>query len=575
MENIRGESASRKRRRGTDLKLSRDHELDRNIKKEPKKKPKKKRKLKKILCLLMCFIFVIFCVIIGVYNYINYKIYNSIIKSNNEYLNIDYKFGYIILWDKTLKYIENSDKQVAFSNKDCSVIYKKDKIKKCNKLAKISLKCEKIKYEEIKDISGESIEIFDKKDSVNEISFNRDTSIFIYNTVDVYGIDKENKLQLYKKIENIEDKIEFDIPRNENGQAMYDKYVVVYVPVKEISIDKDNFELNKGQSVGLNLKVIPENATSKELSFDGTNDGVIISSENILTANIAGDYEITAKAKNEDILKKFNVKVNEIAQKIDVDKNSVKLYVNGSTKINAKVFPENSYNSEVEYLTSDEKVAVVDNEGNITAKSSGKCDIKIKTKAEPVIEVNIPVTVRNKEQSFDRNNQTSNEGEVTYINGVLVVNKKYGVPSSYNPGVNQTALNAYYSLKADANSVGFSMPLLSGFRSYNTQVGLYNRYVSAYGQATADTFSARPGHSEHQTGLAFDVGSIDNNYGNTAGGKWLANNCYKYGFIIRYPKGKQNITGYQYEPWHIRYLGNPLATEVHNSGLCLEEYLGI
>ena len=523
----------------------------------------------------MCFIFVIFCGTIGVYNYINYKIYNSIIKSNNEYLNIDYKFGYIILWDKTLKYIENSDKQVAFSNKDCSVIYKKDKIKKCNKLAKISLKCEKIKYEEIEDVSGESIEIFDKKDSVNEISFNRDTSIFIYNTVDVYGIDKENKLQLYKKIENIEDKIEFDIPRNENGQAMYDKYVVVYVPVKEISIDKDNFELNKGQSVGLNLKVIPENATSKELSFDGTNDGVIISSENILTANIAGDYEITAKAKNEDILKKFNVKVNEIAQKIDVDKNSVKLYVNDSTKINAKVFPENSYNSEVEYLTSDEKVAVVDNEGNITAKSSGKCDIKIKTKAEPVIEVNIPVTVRNKEQSVDRNNQTSNEGEVTYINGVLVVNKKYGVPSSYNPGVNQTALNAYYSLKADANSVGFSMPLLSGFRSYNTQVGLYNRYVSAYGQATADTFSARPGHSEHQTGLAFDVGSIDNNYGNTAGGKWLANNCYKYGFIIRYPKGKQNITGYQYEPWHIRYLGNPLATDVHNSGLCLEEYLGI
>ena len=126
MENIRGESASRKRRRGADLKLSRDHELDRNI----KKKPKKKRKLKNKFCLLMCFIFIIFCGTIGVYNYINYKIYNSIIKSNNEYLNIDYKFGYIILWDKTLKYIENSDKQVAFSNKDYSVIYGKDKIKK-------------------------------------------------------------------------------------------------------------------------------------------------------------------------------------------------------------------------------------------------------------------------------------------------------------------------------------------------------------------------------------------------------------------------------------------------------------
>lgn len=111
------------------------------------------------------------------------------------------------------------------------------------------------------------------------------------------------------------------------------------------------------------------------------------------------------------------------------------MYVNGSTKINAKVFPENSYNSEVEYLTSDEKVAVVDNEGNITAKSSGKCDIKIKTKAEPVIEVNIPVTVRNKEQSVDRNNQTSNEGEVTYINGVLVVNKNMVFHHHIIPGL--------------------------------------------------------------------------------------------------------------------------------------------
>ena len=104
---------------------------------------------------------------------------------------------------------------------------------------------------------------------------------------------------------------------------------------------------------------------------------------------------------------------------------------------------------------------------------------------------------------------------------------------------------------------------------------LYNNYVSISGKEKADTYSARPGHSEHQTGLAFDVGSIDNNYGNTSAGKWLANNCHKFGFIIRYPIGKQNITGYQYEPWHIRYLGNPLATNVYNSGLCLEEYFGI
>ena len=95
------------------------------------------------------------------------------------------------------------------------------------------------------------------------------------------------------------------------------------------------------------------------------------------------------------------------------------------------------------------------------------------------------------------------------------------------------------------------------------------------GQALADTYSARPGHSEHQTGLAFDVGAIDDNFGSTAAGKWLANNAHLYGFIIRYPKGKENITGYKYEPWDIRFLGIDIATKVYESGLTLDEYLGI
>ena len=94
-------------------------------------------------------------------------------------------------------------------------------------------------------------------------------------------------------------------------------------------------------------------------------------------------------------------------------------------------------------------------------------------------------------------------------------------------------------------------------------------------QAEADTFSARPGTSEHQTGLAMDVGWIDDSYGDTPSGKWLAANCYKYGFIIRYPKNKESITGYKYEPWHIRYLGTDIAKDVYDSGLCLEEYLGV
>lgn len=115
----------------------------------------------------------------------------------------------------------------------------------------------------------------------------------------------------------------------------------------------------------------------------------------------------------------------------------------------------------------------------------------------------------------------------------------------------------------------------SGYRSYSTQSGLYNHYVKEDGKANADTYSARPGHSEHQTGLAIDIvtskgGFVYENYQEY---KWLIKNSYKYGFILRYPKGKENITGYMYEPWHYRYLGTDIATEIHNLNITYEEYV--
>lgn len=164
---------------------------------------------------------------------------------------------------------------------------------------------------------------------------------------------------------------------------------------------------------------------------------------------------------------------------------------------------------------------------------------------------------------------------ITYVDGVLIANKQYSLPSSYNPGVNEEAYNQFLKLNSDAKIIGYDIPLLSGFRSYSNQNTIYHNYVYTHGQEEADTFSARPGHSEHQTGLAFDVGKLDYAYGETEEGKWLAKNAHAYGFIIRYPEGKQHITGYRYEPWHIRYLGVDLATRVYNSGLTLEEYLGI
>ena len=168
---------------------------------------------------------------------------------------------------------------------------------------------------------------------------------------------------------------------------------------------------------------------------------------------------------------------------------------------------------------------------------------------------------------------------VYYINGILIANKTYKLPSTYNPGgLTKAFTTAFNEMKEAAAKDGVSLWVASGFRSYSYQEKLYNGYVKNYGKNSADTFSARAGHSEHQTGLAADLNQINEAFENTKAGIWLSNNCYKYGFILRYPKGKQNITGYIYEPWHFRYIKDvKIAEELYNNNewLSLEEYFGI
>lgn len=164
-----------------------------------------------------------------------------------------------------------------------------------------------------------------------------------------------------------------------------------------------------------------------------------------------------------------------------------------------------------------------------------------------------------------------------YVNGILVVNKKNPLPSDYAPGEDATAGTAVRRLIADMQKLGFSISnSYSGYRSYSTQARLYANYVDRYGQAKADTFSARAGYSEHQTGLAFDLlnGSGALIKSGTGEAEWIATNAHRYGFIVRYLEGKESITGYIYEPWHLRYIGEE-ATQIYNSGKTLEEYLGV
>lgn len=165
----------------------------------------------------------------------------------------------------------------------------------------------------------------------------------------------------------------------------------------------------------------------------------------------------------------------------------------------------------------------------------------------------------------------------TYISGVLVVNKKHGLPSTYAPGENKNARSAFNKMASAASKDGVKLTVFSTYRSFDYQKNLYNAYVKKDGQKAADRYSAKPGHSEHQTGLAFDIAQTGakNIYAESNATRWMAKNAHKYGFIVRYPKGKEHITGYMYEPWHLRYLGTELATKVYNSGKTLEEYLGI
>lgn len=176
---------------------------------------------------------------------------------------------------------------------------------------------------------------------------------------------------------------------------------------------------------------------------------------------------------------------------------------------------------------------------------------------------------------------------ITYVDNVIMVNKSYSLPSNFAPN-NLVTINNYIKvvdfvkdafdeLSSDAKSIGLNIYASSGYRSYSNQEYIYNNYVKKDGKEKADTYSARAGYSEHQTGLAIDLNTIDDSFADTAEGKYIKDNCYKYGFIIRYPKGKESITGYMYEPWHIRYVGKELASKLYNNGdyITMEEYYGI
>ena len=183
------------------------------------------------------------------------------------------------------------------------------------------------------------------------------------------------------------------------------------------------------------------------------------------------------------------------------------------------------------------------------------------------------------QEASQKKAEVVNKGDHYSIQGkydeIVVANKHYPMSKDYNPGENPTAKAELLKLIAAMQQAGFPISdHYSGFRSYETQTQLYQDYVNKDGKAEADRYSARPGYSEHQTGLAFDLINTDGDLvTEEKAAQWLLDHAADYGFVVRYLKGKEKETGYMAEEWHLRYVGKE-AKDIAASGLSLEEYYG-
>lgn len=344
--------------------------------------------------------------------------------------------------------------------------------------------------------------------------------------------------------------------------------IILFV-VNKINSSKINVILKDDLEVEINSKV-------KLLSFiDKIENGEVVSEDVEVDTSSLGTKSLEIELKNKDKKETYKFDINVVDTTAPVIEAEDNITINIDDEVDLVKYATVSDNSK-----EDIKVEI---EGDYDLDKAGKYNLKYVAKDSSGNEVSYDFILNIVEDPNNRSFVTSKgfvakvvDG-VTYIDGVLIVNKTYSLPEEYGSGLTTNTTNAFNSMQKDASKEGLNLYISSGYRSYYTQKTLYNNYVARDGVANADTYSARAGHSEHQTGLAFDLNTIDESFANTKEGKWVSNNCYKYGLILRYPKGKENITGYMYESWHLRYVGVELATKLYNNGnwITLEEYYGI
>lgn len=330
------------------------------------------------------------------------------------------------------------------------------------------------------------------------------------------------------------------------------------------------YKLKGNDTVKLKYK---DNYDEKYITFkinNKTSRNVYISSN--LNTNKIGTYLVKYKL---NLYKDNNIILYRKIIVYDDEKPVIKL--NGEDKITityGSYYNEEGFSATDNYDGNITNKVIVKDDINTKKNGTYKISYKVSDSSNNVSKVYRTVVVTDEKKVSKSPNVTVKDG-ITYIDGILIVNKEYSLPKNYNPGVNEEALKNLKQMQADAKAVGLNIPLISGYRSYETQEKLYKKYVLKDGEKNASTYSAKAGNSEHQTGLAFDIGSVDRSFEGTDEAKWISENAHLYGFIVRYPKGKTSVTGYIYEPWHVRYLGKKIAKKVYESKLTLEEYLNI
>ena len=348
--------------------------------------------------------------------------------------------------------------------------------------------------------------------------------------------------------------------------------------VTKISLDIYEVELEIGQSKMPIVTMTPYNAANKGEVWKSSDEKIATVDKNgVIKAVAEGKCVVTVTAEgNSSVNAKVNVTVKGAKKVENIDLSFTETTINIGQTVMPRVTmtPLDADTLEEEWKSDNESIATVDRYGNITGHANGTCKVTVTSVSNPKVSKTVTVTV--KEVNSSGHDVTQGSSGETYFDGTLVVNKTYGMDSSYNPGgLTPECASAFENLRRSAALDGINIYIESGFRSYEEQERLYEQYVNSRGKEAADTFSARAGHSEHQTGLTIDCNNASDGFAYTPEAEWLAEHAYEYGFIIRYPEGKEDITGYKYEPWHIRYVGKSLAQKLNDSGLTIEEYFGI